>query len=368
MGGRRSDGEDRSSPSGPGPREDDEPGGASPEAEARPYAWWDWREDVGDLDPPVRSLAEALARTVQGRADPGEPVRTLADRSEVGPGTSWGAVSCLHRSLDRCHGSAPPDELAEARSRLDEACGALWASGADAAVSTVREFVREVAHDLRSPLHSILFLTDALFREESGSLSRTQKRQVSVVHSAAAALLRMANDLLDFAGSTEEPAVDEVAEIPFSPVQVVADLESLLEPVTHHHKARLETELRDTESRVGDPQLLNRILLNLASNALEAVDENGTVRVRVAGGDDCLRAVVEDDSGGADPEKIRELTDGGSYPQVIRRLGGETRGLGLVICGRMIRAVDGDLRVERTEDGWTRVSVELPFPVLEAEA
>lgn len=340
---------------------------ASADAGGRAYEWWHWRDHLEDLDEPVRPVAEILARRVEGRAGPDELSRTLTESPPVGLRESWTAVSRLHRSLDRCRESAPRDEFSEVRQRLDDACGELWAFGARAEVSDLRTFVREVAHDLRSPLHSIIFLTDALFREESGSLSGTQKRQVSVVHSAAAALLRMANDLLDFSGTDEEPDPDDVEDIPFSPLQVVDDLESLLEPATHHHNTRLDTELQDAESRVGDPQVLNRILLNLASNAMEAVGEKGTVRVRIAGDENHLRAVVEDDSDDADLEKIRELMDGGSYPQVIRRLGGETRGLGLVICGRMVRAVDGDLDVDRTDDGWTRVSVVLPFPVLETE-
>lgn len=370
MGRSGSEGEDRSSGGERHARGEADPGSSSPdspEAGARTYDWWNWREDLEDLDVSVRPVAEALARCTEGRADAEEVSRALEQSPAPGSREGWRAVSCLHRSLDRCQGTAPPDEFSEARERLDRACGELWASVAEAAMSDLRMFVREVAHDLRSPLHSIIFLTDALFREESGPLTGTQKRQVSVVHSATAALLRMANDLLDFSGAADESVPDEKERIPFSPVQVVDDLESLLEPVTHHHNARLDTELQDGESRVGDPQVLNRILLNLASNAMEAVGENGTVRVRIQGDEDCLHAVVEDDSGDADPERIRELADGGSYPQVIRRLEGETRGLGLVICGRMVRAVDGDLEVERTDDGWTRVSVEFPFPVLETE-
>lgn len=367
MGRSGSEGKDRSPGTENHVRKEGGSGSASADAGGETFGWWDWRDHVEDLDDSVRPVAEALAGRVEGRTGPDELARTLAERESAGLRESWEAVSRLHRSLDRCRESAPPEEFSRVRERLDDACGELWVSGARAAMCDFQTFVREVAHDLRSPLHSIIFLTDALFREESGSLTGTQKRQVSVVHSAAAALLRMANDLLDFSGTAGEPDPDDVEEIPFSPMQVVDDLESLLEPVTHHHNARLDTELQDPESRVGDPQVLNRILLNLTSNAMEAAGENGTVRVRIAGDEDHLRAVVEDDSDDADLGKIRELVDGGSYPQVIRRLGGETRGLGLVICGRMVRAVDGDLDVDRTDDGWTRFSVELPFPVLETE-
>lgn len=367
MGGRRSGSRDRSSPDDAGERQGRPVDPDLPEGEARLYPWWEWEDDLAGLDGPVRVLAGSLARSVAGLGEPPVPADVPADGREITLRERWDAVARLRRSLDRHQGSAPAEELAEARVRLDDVCGEFWTSSVDEHVGAVRQFVREVAHDLRSPLHSIIFLTDALFREESGPLNRIQKRQVSVVHSAAAALFRMSNDLLDFSGTGPEPADEGVAEIPFSPTKVVDDLENLLEPAIHHHKARLHTDFGDGESRVGDPQILNRILLNLASNALEAVGEDGTVRIRLRGDEEEFRAIVEDDSSQADPERLRELVRDGSYPAIVRRLDGHTRGLGLVICGRMIRAADGDLRVERTDDGWTRFRVTLPFPVLEPE-
>lgn len=354
----------------------------SPDAgDAGRYAWWDWSEAVSDLDPPLRRVAEALARRVEdppggGASSGGEDPDDGGDRitPELVSGTGvpleelWGAVARLHRSLDGCRGSVPGEELREARRRLDEAAGELWSAGVEAEVASVRDFLGEVAHDFRSPLHSSLFLTDTLFREQAGSLSRAQKRQLSVVHSAVAALLRMSNDLLDLSDSDEQGVMpDGVEEVPFSPRQVVEDLEDLLEPITFHRDAELETEVDDVPYRVGDPQVLNRVLLNLASNSLEAVEDGGTVRIRVEGDGERLRAAVEDDSGDADPEQLRSLLEGCDYACVVRRLGGQTRGLGLVISGRMVRAAGGELSVQRTDEGWTRLSLILPFPVLEGE-
>lgn len=365
---RRSDSEDRPSdsdlpPRGDGAAEDR----ASPGSDSGPYPWWDWSDDVAELDASVRSLAEALAGVVEGAEGLDDLTSALEESAETPLEDAWEAVAALHRSLDRCRDAAPAGGLREVRERLDDAAGRLWAAGAEREVWAVREFVREVAHDFRSPLHSVLFLTDALFREENGPLTAAQKRQVSVVHSAAAALLRLSSDLMDFSGGDEAIGPEEVEEIPFSPAQVVEDLQSLLEPVSHHQQAELTADVENTELRVGDPQVLNRILLNLACNGLEAVEEGGTVRIRITGDDDGILARVEDDSGEADPQQLRRLTEGGSYSSVVRRLGGETGGLGLVICGRMVRAVDGDLEVERTDDGWTRFSVTLPFAEFEPE-
>lgn len=329
------------------------------------YPWWDRSEELGELDPDVRRVADAIACAVQ---DPDLPVELDAPRvqgSEASLEELWNGVAALHRSLDRCRDSAPLTEFLEARGRLDRAAGQLWSIAAEAELRDLREFLAEVAHDFRSPLHSSLFLTDALFREESGSLSAAQKRQLGVVHSAVNALMRLANDLLDFAETYDEEAPPHAtAEIAFSPGQVVSDLEELLEPITFYRQATLETDIEAEEARIGDPQVLHRVLLNLVSNALEAVEEGETVRLRVGGDEARLRAVIENHARDADLERMRELLDTGDYTSVVRRLGGQTRGLGLVISGRMVRAADGEVELERDEEGLTRVAVTVPFPVL----
>lgn len=340
-----------------------EPGGERSPA----FPWWPWEEEVRRLPASLRPLAEAVAHVVEGTGASDDPAEVLRGELDASLEEAWDVVERLHRSLDRAHGAAPEGELEEARGRLNEVLREVWVAGAQREGQTFRELVREVAHDLRSPLHSILFLTDGLFREETGSLSPAQKRQISVVHTAAAALLRMSNDVLDFSAGEASPVVDEVARAPFSADEVLADLENLTEPLVHHHRATLDAELDAPGAREGDPQVLKRILLNLTSNALEATGEGGRVRVRISGDEDVLRAVVEDDSGDADPDELARLLEGGSDSRIVQSLGGDTRGLGLVICARLARAAEGSIDVCCTGDGWTRFAVDLPFPVFEPE-
>ncbi len=337
--------------------------------DARAYPWWAWREEFDGLSEEARPLAEAIGRAVEGEADPEDAAGELVARSDVSLEQAWTAADRLYRSLDRARDEAPEEELEAARDRLHEVVREVWIAGGRREGATFRDFVREVAHDLRSPLHSILFLTDGLYREESGPLTPVQKRQISVVHTAAAALLRMANDVLDFSSADGELGADEVDVVPVAAQQVVGDLESHVEPLVHHHRASLEVEADPEagDARRGDPQVLKRILLTLTSNGLEAAGEDGTVRVRMEGDGERLRAVVEDDAGDVEPEELERLIEGGPHASVVRRLDGDTRGLGLVICVGAAGAADGDVAVRRTDDGWTRVSVTLPFPVFEPE-
>jgi signal transduction histidine kinase len=57
--------------------------------------------------------------------------------------------------------------------------------------------VIEIAHDMRSPLSSILFLVDTIRRGQSGSLNAVQERQLGIIYGAAFGLSSLASDAID---------------------------------------------------------------------------------------------------------------------------------------------------------------------------
>ena len=144
-----------------------------------------------------------------------------------------------------------------------------------------RRFLQDISHDLRSPLNSILFLSDALKSEHGGTLNPVQARQVEVLFMAAVTLVKMVNDVIDFArlGSSTPMAS---AMMPFSLETVITDVQSLVGPLVSHNDVELGIEVTAAGLRTGDSQVLNRVLLNLISNAAHALHDGGTVAVRVA--------------------------------------------------------------------------------------
>jgi len=224
--------------------------------------------------------------------------------------------------------------------------------------------VQDVSHDIRSPLNSILFLADALRSERAGPLTTAQSHQMSVLYTAAVTLVRMANDLIDFSRLGVGQGRIMVSEASFSLETVVADVRNLVGPLAVHRGAELTTVFDAEGPRNGDQRLLSRILLNLVSNALEAVDHGGVVTLEFSDTDEGdLRIEVSDDRGGTDVEALRQLlsiTDD-RWPGETR---GWTRGLGLTISARFVEAAGGRIDVlSRTGQG-TVFQVELPFPCL----
>lgn len=283
---------------------------------------------------------------------------------DVPPDAVWDALAAVHRRLDQALADgAPLEEVEPYRRRLLR----LGRRVADASVleegAVYRQLLRDVSHDIRSPLNSILFLADGLLSEQNGSLNPVQRRQMGVVYSAAASLLNLVNDLLDFARTSGDED-DEIARVPFSVQNAISDVRHLLAPIADHHGTRLEFEVTVEGPRVGDPQALCRVLLNLASNALEAAPAGGEVLVTVSeeAAGETLRVDVDDDGEGVDLERVRGLIRPQPETRAPRMLQGRTHGLGLIICGRMVRAVGGDLEVEHREGAGTRFTLRLPFP------
>jgi len=61
------------------------------------------------------------------------------------------------------------------------------------------DLVVEVAHDLRSPVTSIIFLAETLSRGQSGDINDLQRRQLRLIYSAALGLSSMASDVIELA-------------------------------------------------------------------------------------------------------------------------------------------------------------------------
>ncbi len=107
----------------------------------------------------------------------------------------------------------------------------------------------------------------------------------------------------------------------------------------------------------GHPAELNQVWTNLIDNALQAMPDGGTLRIRTALEDDCVLVEIGDSGSGIPPE----LRDKIFEPFFTTKPVGEGTGLGLDICYRVItQRHGGDLRVVSVP-GDTRFQVRLPL-------
>jgi len=344
------------------PDDEGQPGSAERSSESVP-AWFDMNAALRGLPKELHGGLLALLSHVFATSDPSQPLdRDARWADELQDEDLWQVVEACRAGLTgaELQASASPNITGNHR-HLDGAIRDAVRVQSRRDALAHRRLLGEVSHDLRSPLNSILFLADALRTEQSGPLNEVQDRQVSVLFTAAVTLVKMVNDLIDFA-QLEENRTIRVAAVSFSVENVLQDVESLVHPLASHRQASLSTHVNVEGPRTGDSQLLVRVLLNLASNAVQSVEDGGKVTIEVdETGDGWLRVKVTDNAVGTDVEFLRSRIEAAGRVPTQSETRGWTHGLGLAISAQLVGAAGGSMSVETVQGEGTVFAVILPF-------
>ena len=220
------------------------------------------------------------------------------------------------------------------------------------------EAVIEVAHDMRSPLASILFLVDALQRGQSGPVNAVQERQLGLIYGAALGLSGMASDVID---AVRGHRLVEGKPVPFSIAETIANVCAVVRPIGEEKGLPIYTTLPAVDSRVGYPAAVNRVLMNLTTNALRYTDQ-GSVSL---GCTEMPHEVVEFwvvDTGRGIPENVLRMLYDGFRPG-SSGLRFSSAGLGLAICRSLLEAMGSALTVQTAMEQGTRFSFQVKLPV-----
>jgi len=222
----------------------------------------------------------------------------------------------------------------------------------------------DVAHDLRSPLTSILVLAETLQRGQSGAVNDVQRRQLGLIYSAALGLSSVASDIIEFTQGGEQLVEQDATA--FSLSAMLESVRDIVRPIAEEKHLTVRLLAPTNDQRMGHPVALSRILLNLTSNALKFTDE-GYVEIvaqEMEGAKGSrIEFAVRDSGRGIPPENITTLF------QPLRKESGRRgqlfsqTGLGLTICRRLASAMKSELKVE-SRIGWgTRFYFEIDLPI-----
>jgi signal transduction histidine kinase len=220
------------------------------------------------------------------------------------------------------------------------------------------ELAVEVAHDMRSPLSSILFLAELLHRDEEGRLSPVQRRQLGIIYGASLSLVGLTNDMVELTyGSRMNPV-----PLPFSVNEVLAGTERAVRPLAEQRGLSLDVRVLQAPNRLGCSLLLGRVLLNLTTNALKFTQEGGVVLSAREVGGQCVEFSVRDTGAGIPAAALGRLY--APFRVAPARPGGfefSGTGLGLAMCRRLVEAMGSKLEV-MTGDWGTRFSFRVDLP------
>jgi signal transduction histidine kinase len=223
------------------------------------------------------------------------------------------------------------------------------------------ELVVEVAHDLRSPLTSILFLAETLQRARSGPVNPVQERQLGLIYSAAFGLSSVASDVIELARGGDR--LVDLDPVPFSVTDILESVRDIVQPIAEEKNLTVRLTPPGADFRIGHPVALSRVLLNLTTNALKFTAEGF---VEVTARESSGRAVefsVRDTGRGIPPQSMATLYEPFRRRQKPGEYAFSGSGLGLSICRKLVEAMGSTLDVETAAGYGTRFHFVLDLPL-----
>ncbi len=214
-------------------------------------------------------------------------------------------------------------------------------------LATIGELATKVAHDLRSPLVTIGGYARQLQRNPY-DLQRVQ-RNIQIIVDEVEKLERQLRDLLDFA-TPKKPNLTKV------------NLNELVLKLSEIHRPSMEAAGVDLVVEVPQEPLLvladeiqlERVLLNLWRNAVEAMPDGGTLTNKVWGEGQFAKINIKDTGIGINPEELPHIFE----PFYTTKNTGS--GLGLAICKKIIDEHGGQIEVYSIVGEGTTFTISLP--------
>ena len=318
---------------------------------------------------PVRTLVEAMNAARAGRLDTRVNLRGSDELQQLGG--HFNRMLATIASADRENRelverlSRFNDEL---ESRVAEATADVAAKNLDLQrineqlwhvqkqlrraerLAALGQMTAAIAHELGTPLNSVLGYTQLLAREVTSPAGR---EKLAIIESQVRVMSQAIRNALD---QTRTPSLER------RPVQVAPLIEetlALLHPVLQAKRIEVGRELASApETIAADARGLQQILLNVLTNAVDAVEPGGHVTITAAahrdnGGPPGLVVRIGDDGKGIMPEDVERVFQ----PFFTTKSVGHGTGLGLTITQDIARAHNGSVRVFSTPGQGTVVEV-----------
>jgi two-component system, NtrC family, sensor kinase len=209
-----------------------------------------------------------------------------------------------------------------------------------------------VAHEVNTPLTGISSYAQLLLEETPPGDPRHESLRKIEEQTRRAS--RIANSLLNLA--RPERTSFEALHLNDAVLEVV----KLFEPQLRDRRIALEAILDPALPPVrGHRGKLQQVLLNLLSNARDAVEGGGRIVVRTSVSSGTIALEVVDDGVGIAEEDLPRIFD----PFFSTKGRGKGTGLGLSISYGIVREHEGTMHVESVAGSFTRFRVELPLPM-----
>ena len=222
------------------------------------------------------------------------------------------------------------------------------------------KFFTNVSHEFRTPLTLILTPVEKLMK----AAREDERTQFQLIHRNAKRLLNLVNQLLDF----RKLEVQEIKFIPFEGdiIRFIRETTFSFSDLSEKKDIRLDfkTSVESLET-IFDQDKLEKILLNLLSNAFKFTPEHGSVEVVLRElyheHSKWLEIKVKDTGIGIPADKQEKIFERFFQNDLPRSMVNQGSGIGLSITKEFVRVHGGSLMVQSEEGKGSCFSIQIPL-------
>ncbi|QGU94578.1 hypothetical protein GOM49_05230 [Clostridium bovifaecis] len=223
------------------------------------------------------------------------------------------------------------------------------------------EFFTNISHELRTPLNvissTIQLLQSIDNKKELGD--EKIKYYFSIIDRNSLRLLRIINNLLDIT------KVDgQYLSLNLTNENIVYIVEDITQSVAEYIRAKnisitFDTEVEEKIIAV-DEEKVERIMLNILSNAVKFTDENGSIFVNIYDKGEFVEISISDTGIGIPEDKLDYIF--GRFAQVDKSTtrNNEGSGIGLALVESLVKLHNGKIYVESKLGEGTKFTIQLP--------
>jgi len=238
-------------------------------------------------------------------------------------------------------------ELAEINERLRSTQLQLIQSEKLAAIG---QLTAGIVHDVKNPLTVIKGVAELLLYEDQ--LDPEVKSEVSLIRESALKANNIVSDLLKFSRQSKpEMGEQDICET------IGIALRLMAYPIRKAH-AQVVKELPDQPVMMTyDAQQIEQVLVNIITNAVQAMPEGGTLKIKLSQSDNHAEIAIQDSGMGILPEHLTRIFD----PFFTTKVDGEGTGLGLSVSYGIISNHSGRIDVESVVGQGSTFTIILPM-------
>lgn len=218
------------------------------------------------------------------------------------------------------------------------------------------EFISTAAHELRTPLSSIVGYSELLL-SQSGHFGEEERKSLDYINRKAWTLSKIVDELLDVSRIESGHALP-LEKTPCDLNALLRQAVDAVEKLTDRH--RIALQVADTPAVLAvDVGKIEQVLENILGNAVKFSPQGGGIRVTGRDEADEYRICVEDEGIGMTPEQVAKVFDK-FYRADTSNTAVEGTGLGMSIVRHIVDAHGGHVEIESQKGRGTRVLVGLP--------